>query len=183
MSSRPNFLSVVLAFIHGRSPTRTDLLLVHVSGLGFATALLLAFGSRLSLLQALVLFELAWDMTGGIVANATRSTNDFYQSQPGWVRVVFVTIHFVQPLLVIWIFPQANPFSLAGLYFFMLLSALAVLYFKTPTIQKPLAMALLAAGFLLSGLLPIGEVVLAWFAPLYLTKLIYSFSVDHYKHS
>lgn len=182
MSSISNFFRPLVTVIHGKSPSSIDLLLVHGLGLSFASALLLAHGSALTLLQALILFELAWDLVGGMVANATRSTNDWYANLPRWMRITFVAIHIFHPLLAMWAFPAANPFMFIGLYFFMLIGAMPVLQINAPSVQKPAAMALLAAGFLLFSLIPVGEPALAWFAPVYLTKLIYSFSVDHYAH-
>jgi hypothetical protein len=180
MESSPKHFPSVLAPIHGSSPTRVDLLLVHGSGLTFGAALLLAFGPNLSVLQSVCLFVLAWDMAGGMVANLTRSTNQWYDNQPAWVRVVFVVAHIYQPLLAMWAFPLANPFLFIGLYFFMLLNALPILRIEVADIQKPVAMGMLALGLLLFSLLPVGEPALAWFAPVYLTKLIYGFAVNHY---
>ncbi len=181
MANKPLHIPSALFPIHGKTPAQLDLLLVHGLGLSFAAALLLAFGAELSLLQGAALFILAWDMTGGVIANATRSTNDWYADQSPWVRRIFVIAHIYQPLLAMWAFPRANPFVFIGLYLFVLVSALPLLNFnERPDVQKPLAMGLLAAGLLLFSLLPAGEPALAWFPLVYLVKLIYSFAVDHY---
>lgn len=173
-------LSLAQALIHGDAPRRSDLLWVHATGLTFAGVLMGMYASRLTVLQAAVLFILGWDMAGGMVANVTRSTNDWYAGRPAGVRVAFVGVHIFQPALVLLIFPQALPAYFLGLYVFMLVFALLVLRFRQPGVQKPLAMAGLALGFLLFSLFPAGEAALGWFAPVYLTKLIYGFAVDHF---
>jgi hypothetical protein len=176
----PKFLELMQALIHGDTPSRNNLLLVHFAGLVFAGELLVAFASRLSWFQAAVLFALGWDMAGGLVANVTRSTNDWYAVRPGWVGLIFVVVHIFQPGIVLLAFPQANPAYFLGLYAFMLVGVLLVLRFRRPALQKPLAMAWLAGGFLLFSLFPAGEAALGWFAPVYLTKLVYGFAVDHF---
>ncbi|PKO19037.1 MAG: hypothetical protein CVU39_00365 [Chloroflexi bacterium HGW-Chloroflexi-10] len=180
MQKRNNLPALAQALIHGQKPSRSDLLLVHGAGLVFSGILLAFHASNLTILQCTILFVLAWDMAGGMVANVTRSTNDWYCVQPAWVSIVFVAFHIFQPTVVLIFFPLANPIYFLGLYLFMLAAALLVLQIRKSFIQKPLAMALLLLGILLFNQFLPGETALYWFAPVYLIKLIYGFSVNHY---
>ncbi len=103
-----------LAPLVGDSPRTADLLLAALVSL--SAGLLLTIGSpfvsaRFSLVQQILVFSLAADVFGGIVASHTESTSRWYAERPRW-RAVFLAVHVVQPLLILLV-------GGAGLWFFL----------------------------------------------------------------
>ncbi|MFN7685390.1 MAG: hypothetical protein ACK5QT_08270, partial [Oligoflexia bacterium] len=54
----------------------------------------------IGIITQFIVFAIALDLGGGVVANATRSTNDWYCSGPLWLRFVFLALHLTQPVLM-----------------------------------------------------------------------------------
>lgn len=127
--------------------------------------------------QAVVVIVLTVDISGGVVANLTDSTNAHYRSNAR-ARLVFIAIH-VQPLLLAWIFAPDGPVCCLA-WAYTVLSALLVNALAAHPAQRPIAGALAAAGICLLLLLSgdTAKIVLALLS-LYMFKVIYSFAVDH----
>ncbi len=179
MRSREVRVPAALRFIHGESPRPFDVLLVY--GVGIVVAILaLAFAySRVAALpawKAVILFVLAADVSGGVVASFSASTGEWYDERRGFKRA-FPFLNFFQPALLCVLFDGRVAYW-AFLYGFAVVAASAVMLIKGRSRQEPAAAALVALGTAI--LLPIGLATpfLAWFAPIYLLKLILGFAVD-----
>jgi len=168
-----------LRFIHGESPTRFDLLVVYLVGVAGAILVLVFAGSRVAELpawKAVILFVLAADVSGGAAAGFSASAGAWYAQRPG-LRRAFPFLNFFQPALLCLLFDGRVAYWVF-LYGFTAAAASVVMLFRGRSRQEPLAAALTALGTII--LLPIGLATpfLAWFAPIYMVKLILGFTID-----
>lgn len=174
----------MLKLIYGEKPDLPGLILIHAGAVltaVFAVLIALNNGGISGIVPLIVLIYIALDLGGGVVANITRSTNDYYAARSARLSVIFLLVHFEQPLLLT--LALGLPISTAVfLYVYALVSGLIVVHerIKHPAVQKPLAGFLLMTGLLIywAGFLP--SAALSWFGVLYLTKLILMFAVDHF---
>ncbi|MFY7922876.1 MAG: hypothetical protein ACOVSI_10710 [Gemmatimonas sp.] len=126
-----------------------------------------------------IVFAIALDLGGGVVANATRSTNDWYCSGPLWLRFIFLALHLIQPLLMA--LTVHLPWMTVGyLYLYQFCAGSVVIANRRSGFQIPLAAALLTLGLLLYITFFLPEPGVLWFGVLYLIKLVMMFSVDHH---
>jgi hypothetical protein len=169
--------------VHGDNPQPFEMALTYAVGVlagVFLVAYELAAGIALSFWQIGVLFLVTLDVVSGIIANATQSTNAWYRRRALWVRLLFVVVHFVHPLLAMIFLDPGNWTFFWGIYLYMLATTFTLLFMPSAQAQRPLAFAFFAVGvFGAIYLLPTG-VLLQWFAPAYFAKLILAFAVDHY---
>lgn len=165
---------------HGENPTRADYLITYgVALLGAAFAVLLG-GSGWRLIQQIVVFVVAADVLGGVVANATRSTNTWYHQQPRWVGAVFILLHIIQPVVLVLVVDLNNWQYAIGLYVYMVISAFIVEALPGKDIQLPAAFGLTGIGIVIFTGIITTIPLLGWFAPAYLIKLVTAHAVDHY---
>lgn len=164
--------------IHGESATLFDVLLVYVVGIVFG-ALALVFASTrveaLPLWKAAVLFVLAADVSGGAMAGFTAGTDAYYARRPGMLWGFFF-MHFFEPALLYLLFDGRLAYWIF-LYVFTTAAASLVNIIPGRARQEGAAAALVVIGIVI--LLPIGlsTPFLAWFAPVYMLKLILGFAV------
>jgi phage-related holin len=166
--------------LHGDNPTRTDYVLTYgvaVIGAIFAVAL---GGRSWTLIQQIVVFVIAVDVLGGVVANVTRSTSTWYHTRPRWIGIVFILLHIVQPVVLILAVDQGNWLYAFGLYVYMVISAFIVEALPGKDVQLPTAYGLVTLGILLFSQLITTIPLLSWFAPAYLIKLVAAHTIDHY---
>lgn len=169
-------------FLFGDAPTARDLVIILLAATG-AAALLAWFyvhsAAEVSLLALAVIVLITLDLAGGMVANATRSTNDWYRRQPMALNYVFLAVNALQPLLM-GLF-LGLPWSMAGLLAgYQFIAGCLLVSLRAHPVQTPLAAALLAIGLILflgvSALPP----VLTILGVIYLTKLVFLFPVNLY---
>lgn len=170
----PGFLQV----LHGERPSLLEVVLVYATAGAFATLALLFALSRVSALpawKAVLLWIVAADTSGGVVATFTPSTGRFYASRPG-LRWIFLLVHVLHPAALYLLF-GGRPVYWAFLYAYTLAAASAVNILGARQIQETVAVVLLILGMAL--LLPIFQSLpfLAWFGPLFMLKLILAFAV------
>ena len=127
--------------------------------------------------QSLVLWLLFLDIAGGVVANLSTGTNNYYNTRPK-ARWIFIAIH-IQPLILAIVLD--SPISIALIvWLYTLICASLINSLREKIYHRLLAGALTAValiGFVSSGVsLPIP---ITLFYLLYMIKVIYSFSVDH----
>lgn len=127
--------------------------------------------------QNLTLLLLFLDISGGVVANLSKGTNNYYNVHPK-SRWVFISIH-IQPLILAAILQ--SPMQIAVIvWLYTILSACLLNSLRGKAYQRLLAGTLYSIaiiGYVLSDIslpLPISLIYL-----LYMMKVIYSFSVDH----
>ena len=132
-------------------------------------------GAGWSTAQLLVAGLLAFDMTGGVITNATSAAKRWYHREGQGLRehLVFTAVHALHLFLVAWLF-RAGDWGFFGVTTAYLL-ATSVIILKTPLyLQRPVAYLLYAVALLLSmyGLTP--TIGLEWFLPFFYLKLLVS---------
>jgi hypothetical protein len=168
----------LLTFLHGEHPTRTDLILTYLGAcLCLVSVEFLMPPLDLSITKHLVLSFIVIDLSGGVIANITESTSSFYAGRPR-LQIIFLLAHMVQPALLVWIFPE-NALVVFYITLYTLLSSLAVYLVGDFARQRTVALFLLLMGLSsLPHVLDKGSSALTVCLPMYMMKLILSFSVD-----
>ncbi len=179
MKSHSNKIKVhrLLRELFGLETTRFDLLAIIISAVSFAAlTLILNSNSAALATKAIVLIILALDIGGGVVANFTTGTNNYY-AESLQKRYLFVVFHLLQPSVLIWIFPN-ELLAILGVSIFTLTSSLIVLNIKKNYNQRIIAVTLLLLSLILSTILnytdPLAQVIMQLFS----VKLILAFSVN-----
>lgn len=138
----------------------------------------LAQGAVLPDWKIWVLIILAYDLGGGVLANFTYSTKQFYQSRKR--RIIFLSIHFLQPLLMSIVFPEF-------LLEIALISSYTVLFaFIVDAIQETRKQIILGVFFALAGVIALYLIPVQWNTALlllltiFLLKLPLAFAVRWY---
>jgi membrane glycosyltransferase len=167
----------LLRELFGLETTRFDLLAIIISAVSFAAlTLILNSNSAALATKAIVLIILALDIGGGVVANFTTGTNNYY-AESLQKRYLFVVFHLLQPSVLIWIFPN-ELLAILGVSIFTLTSSLIVLNIKKNYNQRIIAVTLLLLSLILSTILnytdPLAQVIMQLFS----VKLILAFSVN-----
>lgn len=172
----PKFLHELFGTQQNRSELILILLFTIFSTLGVAW-FTVSYWQTLAWYQNLVLWLLFLDISGGVVANLSEGTNNYYNARPK-ARWLFIAIH-IQPLLLAFVLESPIYVALA-VWLYTLISASIVNHLRAMAYHRLLAGALFALaiiGYVLSGVsLPI-PITLIYI--LYMIKVIYSFSVDH----
>lgn len=167
----------VLGEFFGRETTRFDLLAIVISAVSFAgMTLLLIWSLDFSVLKKIVLTILALDIGGGVVANFTIGTNNYY-AESLRKRYLFIFFHLLQPSILIWIFPN-ELLSIVIATLFILTSSILVLGVKKQYHQRIVAITLLLLYLILSTSLNYTDTLTQITMQLFSIKLILAFSVN-----
>jgi hypothetical protein len=118
---------------------------------------------------------LAADLAGGVVANFTAGTDEYYAARPR-TRVIFIALHVVQPALL-WLCYRGAVWEWGAVAGFTLVSAAAVNAVRGRAIAEPVAALLVVTGVGASVALGLLPVQAAWFTPIFLMKLVLAFAV------
>ena len=163
--------------LFGRETTTFDLLAIVIGSLSFAgLTLALKWNGDISNFKLIILTILALDIAGGVVANFTAGTTNYY-AESLRKRYLFVLFHLLQPSILIWIFPNELQ-AILGISIFTLISSIIVLNIKKYYTQRIVAITLLLLSFILSILLNYSDPLLQLFMQLFSIKLILAFSVN-----
>jgi len=167
----------LLRELFGLETTRFDLLAIIISAVSFAAlTLILNSNSAALATKAIVLIILALDIGGGVVANFTTGTNNYY-AESLQKRYLFVVFHLLQPSVLIWIFPN-ELLAILGVSLFTLTSSIIVLNIKKQYNQRIIAVTLLLFSLFLSTLLNYSDPLTKMIMQLFSIKLILAFSVN-----
>ena len=163
--------------LFGRETKILDLLAVVISACFLAVlTLLFKWNADFSVIKKAVLTILALDIGGGVVANFTSGTNNYYAESLS-KRYLFVLFHLAQPSLLIWIFPS-ELVAILGVMLFSLACSIIVLRLNSPQNQRIIAVTLLLLTMILSALLnytdPMAQLIMQFFS----IKLILAFGVN-----
>lgn len=168
--------------LYGNSPTTKDLVVIHLAAVLAASLLALIYVQAflpLSFWALVVLVVLALDEVGGIVANATRSTSNWYRHQPALLSYVFHIVHAAQPLLMV--LAMGLTWTMFWfLYLYQLIAGVILVRLRGHSVQKPLAASLLSIGIVVYAGFSTVQPVLLILGLMYLIKLVYMFPVNHY---
>lgn len=162
--------------LHGEKSKISTVILVYLTGIisGYITIVdLLKF--NLEIWKYLLLGIVVVDIAGGVVANLSSSTNSYYKDKKK-LRIIFLLVHFIQPLILYFIFPNSM-FFFMFLFFYTIISALFINMLKEAEDQQNIASALLTIGAILSVLIKTDYFIINIIGVLYMIKLILGFSV------
>ena len=163
--------------LFGRETTTFDLLAIVIGSLSFAGLMpILKWNTDISNFKLIILTILALDIAGGVVANFTTGTNNYY-AESLRKRYFFVLFHLLQPSILIWIFPS-ELLVILGVSLFTLTSSIIVLNVKKQYNQKIVAITLLLLCLILSTLLNYTDTLSQMIMQLFSIKLILAFSVN-----
>ena len=163
--------------LFGRETTTFDLLAIVIGSLSFAGLTpILKWNTDISNFKLIILTILALDIAGGVVANFTTGTNNYY-AESLRKRYFFVLFHLLQPSFLIWIFPS-ELLVILGVSLFTLTSSIIVLNVKKQYNQKIVAITLLLLCLILSTLLNYTDTLSQMIMQLFSIKLILAFSVN-----
>ncbi len=163
--------------LFGRETTTFDLLAIVIGSLSFAAlTLILKWNGDISNFKLIILTILALDIAGGVVANFTAGTTNYY-AESLRKRYFFVLFHLLQPSILSWIFPNELQ-AILGVSIYTLTSSIIVLNIKKYNTQKIVAITLLHLSFMLSIRLNFSDPLTQLFMQLFSIKLILAFSVN-----
>ncbi len=168
--------------LHGETAPLSQILLVYASALAGTVLFFIAlYPYPLPLWKSALLAVLLVDIIGGVTANLSSSTNQYYQRANGR-RIGFLLLHVLQPALFTLLFPeQWAYFAYVGV--FALAAAFLVNSVNDPELQQNLGAALLVCGICAGTIFAPEPIALHALAPLFLTKLILGFAVRRPKFS
>ncbi len=163
--------------LFGKETTTLDLLAIIISSVSFAgLTLIFKWDADLSVIKKTLLIILALDIGGGVIANFTNGTNNYYAESIS-KRYLFVLFHLAQPSLLIWIFPS-ELLAILGITLFTLTSSIIVLNTKKQYNQRIVAITLLLFSLFLSTILNYTDPFIELIMHLFSIKLILAFSVN-----
>jgi hypothetical protein len=136
------------------------------------------FLSTLSIFKQTMLLLLTLDITGGVIANLTYGTDQFYQKRKK-ARIIFIAIH-IQPLLIFLLAKMPLWIGLI-LWAYTIFCAIILELLKNNPSQKVFAGFDFFIGLVLlfsfqNSLTPFVSFLML----LFLFKVLYSFSVNHH---
>lgn len=123
--------------------------------------------------QYFVAVLLAFDISGGVITNATNTTKRWYHraGQTNKSILSFTAIHFIHPLFVAWLFREGDWVYFLVVYGYLMITAVLIL--KSPLyLQRPAAMVAWMGGLLISLYLFSPTPGLEWFLPFFYAKLL-----------
>lgn len=163
--------------LFGRETTSLDLLLILFGSITLTIAAqILCLGIELPLTKKVLLAFLTLDIGGGIIANFTDGTNNYY-AESVKRRYLFIAIHILQPLILSWIFPD-DFYSIFSLTIYALASSFIITSIKKTRNQKTIAATMLLIGVVLMFLFNFSSQALQLILLIYSVKLILAFSVN-----
>jgi len=167
----------VLHELNGEKTPLFTLIMVYLIGvLAAGVVVFLILPSELPTWKIVLVGILYLDITGGVVANLSTSTNQHYQGKTK-LRVAFTMLHILHPLLFTIIFPEAwSYFIFVGVY--TLVSVGLVHISSDVEYQQNLASAMVVLGIVISGTFDVPQKIFYSVAPLFMIKLILGFAVQ-----
>lgn len=171
----------ILHELHGEETNIAEIILIY--GIAVIAPLVVFFALRpvfsdLAVWKQIILFVILADLAGGVIANLTYGTTAYYEKKQ-WRKVLFIILHIAHPA-GIWLLTGAQfPFLVYSAGFTILFSFITAFLFWQPRQQFAgfaFAVIGIALGFIIFSVPPYFRIA----SILYMLKLLYSFSVDHY---
>ncbi|MBK6326833.1 MAG: hypothetical protein IPF56_13010 [Chloroflexi bacterium] len=125
--------------------------------------------------QTLVAAIITFDLTGGVITNATSTAKRWYHRSGQGVKehLGFTAVHFIHLLLVAWLFRGGDWLYLTVTYGYLLVTAVFIARANWGR-QRPLAMLCWMGGLLLSLYAFTPTPGLEWLLPFFYAKLLVS---------
>lgn len=177
MAGKPVEVPKFLQELHGEKTTIGKILLVYLSGgIVAAFSLIGLVHQGIAPWRVILCGILFMDISGGVVANLSSSTNQYYQKNMR-LRIGFLLVHCIHPGLFIVMFPLQYPYFLFC-YLYTMIACLALFKVKDADLQQNMAALFVAVGISASLVFfPSPIKALALFGPLFMIKLVLGFSV------
>ena len=161
----------------GPGATNAELWLQLLGGLGLTAVLALPAVQQRSDLnwsswQWLVFVLFAFDLSGGIVTNATSAAKRWYHraGQRFMDHFGFVAIHGIHLAAIAWLFRDGDWLYFAVYYGWLMVGTAVIL--RTPLyLKRPLAMLIFSGALLLNSSYLLPTPALGWFIPFFFLKL------------
>lgn len=160
------------AWFEGENPLKFDRILMY-GGSTIGAVLIILSAPDLNAIQYIGLFLIAWDLLGGVVSNFSKSTSEFYAKQTLRKKFLFLSVHFIHPLVLILLFDLSWTFM--QIYLFMLLGSWSLQYVKRQSRDSYAAFLTILICIIIFILEPMPTYLL-WFVPTYMVKLLLSMS-------
>lgn len=95
-----------LWFIHGKTASKSNYFLIHGGSILLALIYFWFFipYQYFSSWQTLIFLGVFWDLFGGLIANFTLSTKQYWNNQSIGFKEFYLSIHFIQPILLYLVF-------------------------------------------------------------------------------
>ncbi len=161
--------------LHGEEASALSLILVYSAGLLLGITIFLLTPDLQPAWHRWLLTVLAMDIGGGVVANMTPGTSDYYAKRPK-IRWIFILMHVIHPALIWLVFPGVVAIPVVGaatLVFTAIVNSI-----REPASQRTygaLFMVIILATLLLLKTESIPTILLTLFS----FKLIIGFAVRH----
>lgn len=174
------------AWLHdvvGEEPSAAEIAAILAFALPTATLALVFARPAVSSWRIAIAWLLLADIAAGCVANFTRSTNDFYAARPR-NRWLFIAVHVHLPVFA-WLVQSsatsASPlWPVALIWSFTIAAASMVNLLAGREAQVFVAGLSLAIGLAITAAVPTSTVIRVA-GVLFLTKVAFSFAVDHFR--
>lgn len=162
--------------LHGKQASVFDLLVNYTTAI-ISTIIILYLAWDLSLAthKLVILAVLAMDLAGGVVSNFTEGTNNYYVEKPK-MRYVFIAFHVVQPLVLIWLFPN-DLVGIAVVSTYTLIAMTVINSIKEYLRQRVYGAFLMVIGISISFLVTAMQPIVHLMLILFVVKLIVAFAV------
>jgi hypothetical protein len=176
MADREIKVPKVFHELHGENTRLSNIIIVYLAGILTASLIFYSLHAyNLPTWKLALISLLYFDMAGGVVANLSTSTNQYYQKNRN-LRIVFLLLHIAHPALFILVFSDYYQyFAFVGA--FTLLVGLFLNSFKDIERQQNFAAFFVVIGITISFYFKVPINILYTFAPIYMTKLLLGFSV------
>lgn len=160
--------------LHGKNPKKGNLIFFYSFSILGTLALWFYYSDNFTMIQHIVFLALGMDILGGVAANMTQSTKQWWQSQSRAVQIAFLVFHAFQPLVYTLAF-ELPLFTFAPLYLYMLGTGVMLIFLKGEYNRMlSLAAAFVGIVLLLNSSIPD---FLQWLVPAYLIKLLIGFCI------
>ncbi len=172
----PSWLHDVL----GEEPSAAEIAAILAFAIPAATVSLALARPQVAPWRVALAWLLLADIAAGCVANFTRSTNDFYAARPR-NRWLFIAVHVHLPVFA-WLVgtPASSAWCVAAAWCFTIAAASIVNALAGRATQVFVGGLLLSIGLAAIAAMPVTALVRVA-AALFLTKVAYSFAVDHFR--
>lgn len=170
----------VLHEIFGEKQNIVQLISIFLFGIMF-TLLLCIYDPGIfidvPLWRSILAILFIFDILSGCIANFTKATNKFYANNKK-KQMIFLSIHF--HLILVAILLGTSLWSVTLIWFYTIAGSLAIIFLKQIN-QIFVGGLLLCIGIAIIPMLEM-ERFMTVVSMLFLTKVLYSFSVNHYQH-
>lgn len=173
------FVPKALQEIFGEEQSLFSIVAILLFGSILSTAVVLRFPEMydgIPLWRRVLSFVLIFDIFCGCIANFSESTNNYYAARHK-MRVIFIAVHF--HIVILALLLETNVMSSIWVWLYTIASALVVNMLKGRR-QRFVGGLLLAAGLGWIPMLPNMEFYTLIFCLLFILKVLYAFSVNHY---